>query len=336
MLKRAIGLLKQNRNLDREQMRLAMEVIMNGAASEAEIESFLTLLKTKGETVDEITGAALAMRKFVKRIKVSDGVVLDTCGTGGDNCQTFNVSTIAAFVVAGTGVKVAKHGNRGISSSCGSADLLEALGVNLLVEEEKSSQALKKIGIAFLFAPHLHPAMKYAMPVRKKLNTRTIFNILGPLTNPAFATHQIMGVFSKALTETLIHVLANLGIKHAMVVHGADGLDEISISDKTFVCEYKEKQFNSFLIAPEDFGIKRMPLESLKGADAKFNSRIALDILNGANGPQRDIVLINAAAGIYVADAARNISEGLVKARESIDSKEALRKLEMLKDFTNT
>lgn len=336
MLKRAIGLLKQNRNLDREQMCLAMEVIMSGEANEAEIESFLMLLKAKGETVDEITGAALAMRKFVKKIKAEDVAVLDTCGTGGDNLQTFNVSTIAAFVVAGSGVKVAKHGNRGISSSCGSADLLEALGVNLLTEEEKSSQALKKIGIAFLFAPHLHPAMKYAMPVRKKLNTRTIFNILGPLTNPAFATHQIMGVFSKTLTETLIHVLANLGIKHAMVVHGADGLDEITISEKTFVCEYKESQFNSFLIQPEDFGIKRAQLESLKGADAKFNAKIALDILNGAKGPQRDIVLINAAAGIYVADAAKNITEGLVKARESIDSKKALEKLEMLKNFTNT
>ncbi len=335
MLKETINILGEKKNLTQDEMRLAMEEIMSGKALEADIESFLLKLKEKGETIDEITGAALAMRKFVKKIKTPRGVILDTCGTGGDNCQTFNVSTIAAFVVAAAGITVAKHGNRSVTSSCGSADLLEALGFNLSIDQMKIEEALKKIGIVFLFAPQLHPAMKYAMPVRKRLKTRTIFNILGPLTNPAFASHQIMGVFSKELVEPLAQVLANLGVISAMVVHGEDGLDEITTTSSTFVCEYRDKKFKSYSINPEDFKIKRASSLELKGADPLTNAKIALDILEGKTGPRADIVLLNAAAAIYVAGKASSINEGLIKARGSLDSKEALKKLKMLKEFTN-
>ncbi|MEW6008450.1 MAG: anthranilate phosphoribosyltransferase [Candidatus Omnitrophota bacterium] len=335
MLKNAIEILSKKKDLSTDEMQLAMEEIMSGKALEPDIESFLIRLKDKGESIDEITGAALAMRKFVKRIKTTQDVILDTCGTGGDNCQTFNISTIAAFLVAAAGIKVAKHGNRSITSSCGSADLLESLGVNLSLEEERIEQALEKIGIAFLFAPQLHPAMKYAMPVRKKLKIRTIFNILGPLTNPAFATHQIMGVFKKDLVEPLAHVLANLGLVHAMVVHGEDGLDEISTTSGTFVCEYKDGKFKTFSIKPEDLDFKRALLSDLKGGDGATNAKIALDILKGSISPKRDIVLLNAAAAIYVADKAKDISDGLKIARETLDSGAALKKLELLREFTN-
>lgn len=334
MLKEAIKILGEKKDLTREEMRLSMEEIMTGKAQEHEIESFLLSLKTKGESIDEITGAALTMRKFVKRINAPAGVVVDMCGTGGDNSHTFNISTIAAFVVAGAGIRVAKHGNRSVSSSCGSADVLEALGVNLSIKEEKIEEALEKIGIAFLFAPRLHPAMKHAMGVRKRLKTRTIFNILGPLTNPAFVNHQIMGVFSKELVRPLTHVLANLGLKHAMVVHGEDGMDEITTTTETFICEYRDKNFRSFMFKPDKYGIPKCELKDLEGADVDTNAEIALEIFKGRSGPKRDIVLINAAVAIYVADAAHSIEKGLEMARNCLDSGKALQKLEMLKEFT--
>jgi anthranilate phosphoribosyltransferase len=335
MLKEAINILNQKKNLTLEQMRMSMEEIMSGKADDAHIEAFLLGLKAKGETIEEITGAAMTMRKFVKRIKAPAGVVIDTCGTGGDESGTFNVSTIAAFVVAGAGIRVAKHGNRSVSSHCGSADLLEALGVKVVVDAKTAEETLDKIGITFLFAPEFHPAMKYVMPVRKKLKTRTIFNILGPLTNPAFANRQIIGVFNKELVEPLAHVLANLGLVHAMVVHGSDGLDEITTTGPTFVCEYGQNKFGSFSIEPTDFGIPKASAQDLKGADIQANAKIALDILDGKTGAKTDIVLLNAAAAIYLAEKAKNISDGLRIARDTIDSGVALKKLEMLKEFSN-
>ncbi|MBU2541517.1 MAG: anthranilate phosphoribosyltransferase [Candidatus Omnitrophica bacterium] len=335
MLKEAIKILEQKTDLTQGEMRICMEEIMTGHAAESDIESFLLLLKAKGETVDEITGASLTMRKFVKRIKAPTGIIFDTCGTGGDNAQTFNISTIVAFVLAGADIRVAKHGNRGVSSSCGSADVLEALGVNLLIDAKAIEQALEEIGVVFLFAPNLHPAMKYAMPVRKRLKTRTIFNILGPLTNPAFATHQIIGVFDRKLIDPLIHVLANLGLSHAMVVHGEDGLDEITTCDNTLVCEYKDNDFKNFTIEPDKFGISQARLADLKGGDAVFNAQIVLEVLKGKDGPKKDIVLLNAGVAIYVADSAATIEAGIEKARESIGSGKALDKLQDLKAFTN-
>lgn len=335
MIKEAIIGLSEKKDLGSDRMREVMEEIMLGKTTPVQIAAFLVALRMKGETADEITGAALAMRKFVKRINTFEDVVLDTCGTGADRGHTFNISTISAFVACGCGLVVAKHGNRAVSSRCGSADLLEALGININIDEKKVEECLKKIGIGFLFAPSLHPAMKYASGVRKELGLRTIFNLLGPLTNPAFATHQLLGVYDLKLLKVLAEVLGNLGVRHALVVHGLDGLDEITTTASTRVCELKGKRISSYGLNPGDFGIKKARLKDLEGGDIETNARIAREILQGAKGPGRDIVLFNSGCAIYVADKAKSIKEGIKLAQESIDSGKALRKLEELRQFTN-
>ena len=335
MIKEVIAQLVERKNLTRNQMKEAVEEIMRGQTSPAQIAAFLTALRMKGETVDEITGAAIAMREFVKKITIDEDVILDTCGTGADRMQTFNISTVSAFVAAGSGVVVAKHGNRAISSRSGSADLLEALGVNINIDEQKVEACLKKIGIGFLFAQTLHPAMKNVAPVRKELGIRTIFNVLGPLTNPAFATHQLLGVYDPALLRVVAKVLGNVGVKHAMVVHGDDGLDEITTTTSTHVCELKKGTVRCYTMSPGDFKIKKARLKDLEGGNSEDNARIAASILQGEKGAKRDIVLFNSGCAIYVADKARSIKEGIERAKESIDSGRALRKLEELKEITN-
>jgi len=335
MIKEALAALIDKNDLTQIQMQSVFEEIMRGRLSPAQISAFLIALRMKGETAREITGAALAMRKFVKRIKIKEDVVLDTCGTGGDIKHTFNISTISALVAAGCGLVVAKHGNRAVSSLCGSADLLEALGVNINIDEKKVEECLKTVGIGFLFAQNLHPAMKYAAGVRKELGLRTIFNLLGPLTNPAFATHQLLGVYDPKLLIVLAKVLSNLGVKHGLVVHGLDGLDEITTTTFTKICELKNKKLRSYKISPSDFGIKKSRLKDLEGGSAQDSARITLEILQGKKGPKRDIVLLNSGCAIYTADKAGSIKEGIELARQSIDSGSALRKLEELRRVTN-
>ncbi len=321
-------------NLTASQMETVMEEIMSGKVVTARIISFLMNLDRKGETVEEITAAASVMRRHVTRIHVDKEPLLDTCGTGGDRKGTFNVSTVVAFVASGCGITVAKHGNRSVSSCCGSADILEALGININMAKDKIERCLNDVGIAFLFAPNLHPAMKYAMPARKQIGTRTIFNILGPLTNPAGATHQLVGVYDRHWTNILATVLENLGTVHALVVHSEDGLDEISTTAKTFVCEEYKGKLNSYEMKPEDFGFSKVKLEDLKGGTISDNVKIMLDVLKGKAGPHRDIVILNTAAAIYVCDKAESIKEGLSLAFESIDSGRALKKLELFKEYS--
>jgi len=284
----------------------------------------------KGETIDEITGCAKVMREKVMPIKTDADYVVDTCGTGGDNSHTFNISTISALVAAGAGVRIAKHGNRAVSSDCGSADVLKALGVNIDADADKVAKCIDEVGIGFLFAPLLHPAMKYAIAPRREIGIRTIFNILGPLTNPASAKGQVLGVYDEKLTEPLAYVLKNLGSEHVFVVHGADGLDEMTITDKTFVSELKGGMVHTYTIAPEDFGIHKADRSELIGGTIDDNAKIVLNILNGEKGAKRDIVLLNAGTAIVAGGKASDIKEGIYLAEESIDSGKALQKLEML------
>jgi len=333
MIKEAIAKLIERRDLSLGEMKSVMEEIMTGIATPGQIASFLTALRIKGETIEEITAAVSVMRRYVKRIKSRRRPLLDTCGTGGDRKGTFNISTISAFVASGAGCIVAKHGNRSVSSFCGSADLLEELGVNINLKESEIEECLDKFGIAFLFAPNLHPAMKYATPVRRQIEVRTIFNLLGPLTNPARATHQLIGVYDSKWTRPLALSLARLGAKHVLVVHGMDGLDEVTTTTGTCVCEYRNGKVKSYRIEPRNFGIKVARYRDLCGGDRKTNARIALDILEGKPGPARDIVVLNAACAIYAADKARSIKEGIEMAKYSLDSKQALKKLELLKGY---
>jgi anthranilate phosphoribosyltransferase len=284
----------------------------------------------KGETADEITGAAMAMRERVTPLDVDRERLVDTCGTGGDGRGTFNISTVAAIVAAGAGANVAKHGNRAVSSSCGSADLLAELGVNIDLDAPRMSRVLRKTGIAFLFAPKLHPAMSAVAGVRKELGLRTIFNVLGPLTNPAFARRQVLGVYTDALVEVIGRVLASLGADHALVVHSRDGLDEISISAPTHVCEVRGLELRSYEVGPETFGLRRHSIEGLAGGDARTNARIAREILDGRDGAACDVVVANAAAALYVSGAVSSLRDGADMARESIMTRKALRKLEEL------
>ena len=307
-----------------------MRDIMEGKSTDAQIASFLTALRIKGETVEEITGAAKVMREKVSKISAPENTV-DTCGTGGDMSHTFNISTTAAMVVAACGLPVAKHGNRSVSSSCGSADVLEALNIKIELEPAKVEECLKTTGFGFMFAPLFHPAMKYAIGPRKELGVRTVFNILGPLTNPADAKRQVMGVFSDKLTEPLAQVLGNLGVKHAFVVHGEDGLDEITTTDNTRVSELKDGKVNTYSISPEDLGIKKANKEDLVGGSAEENAKITIEILEGKKGPKRDIVVLNAAAALIAGDKAVDFNEGLKKASEAIDSGTAREKLEEVK-----
>jgi anthranilate phosphoribosyltransferase len=329
MIKDAIATLVTGRSLSMDQAESAMTEIMNGEVTPAQFGAFVTALRIKGETSDEIAGMAKVMR--AKAIPVhTDGPVVDTCGTGGDNASTFNISTAAAFVVAGAGLKVAKHGNRAASSQCGSADVLEALGVKIDLNAQQVERCLKEVGIGFMFAPAFHPAMKYAGPPRREIGIRTVFNILGPLTNPAHAQAQVLGVAEASLTEKMAVVLRTLGCHHALVVHGDDGLDEISITGKTQVREVEGDRIRMYSVSPEDFGFSRTSLEDIKGSNPSENAASVRRILAGDAGPQRDVVLINAAAAIVAGDKARSLPEGAKLAAEAIDSGRALDKLEQL------
>jgi anthranilate phosphoribosyltransferase len=337
ILKKAISDVVSRKDLSQAKISSVMEIIMEGEATPAQIGALLTGLRMKGETVDEITGAAKVMREKAVRIHVnlSHGEPLvDTCGTGGDGAQTFNVSTTAAFVVAGAGVKVAKHGNRSVSSRSGSADVLEALGINLALSPEDVARAVETIGMGFMFAPALHPAMKYAIGPRREIGIRTIFNVLGPLTNPAWANVQLLGVYDPVLTRPLAEVLGRLGSKRAWVVHGEGGLDELSLLGKSVVAQWDKNEVKEFVIRPEDAGLKPCKVEDLMGGDAEKNARILKDIISGEKGPKRDMVLLNAGAAIYLADRAESLKEGVLLAAESIDSMEAMKKLEALKAFS--
>lgn len=327
MLKNAIENLLEGKHLSEKEMMDAMEFIMDGEASPVLIGSFLTALRMKGETAEEITGGAKVMLKKAERIALENLYTLDTCGTGGDCSGTFNISTAVAFIAAASGIHVVKHGNRSVSSRSGSADVLEALGVNISLLPKQVEECVKVQNIGFLFAPTFHKAMRHAAGTRKELGFRTIFNILGPLTNPANAKSQVLGVFDEKLTEPLAKVLANLGVEHAMVVHGMDGLDEITITGETKVTEVKNGDINTYYITPEEFGIKRATRNDILGGDAIENAEIIKNILIGEKGPKRDIVLLNSGAALYVGKKAKSLQEGINYARELIDGGYALDKL---------
>jgi len=334
MIKEAIKLSVEGKDLSEKQMAGAMRDIMEGKSTDAQIGAFLTALRMKGETVEEITGAAKVMREKVTRVK-APAYTVDTCGTGGDMSHTFNISTTAALIVAACGVPVAKHGNRSVSSSCGSADVLEALGIKIDLEPHKVEQCLEETGFGFMFAPLFHPAMKFAIGPRKEMGIRTVFNILGPLTNPAGAERQVLGVFSDTLTEPMAKVLGNLGVTHAFVVHGEDGLDEITNTDRTRVTELKNGNIATYFISPEDFGFKKAEHRDLTGGNARENAAIVTEILNGHIGPKRDIVLMNAAAALVTGEKAKNFNEAVTLAAKAIDSGIALKKLEEVKKVSN-
>ncbi len=334
MIKEAIDLLVKGQSLDMEQAAAVMNQIMEGEATPAQFGSFVTALRLKGETVEEIAGMARVMREKALPVKVS-GALVDTCGTGGDSSKTFNISTTAAFVVAGAGLKVAKHGNRGMSSGCGSADVLDALGVKIDLGAPEVERCLEDIGIGFMFAPTFHPAMKYASPSRKEIGIRTVFNILGPMTNPAGAQAQLLGVFDEALTMIMAEVLGILGCKHALVVHGEDGLDEITLGGKTTVCELKDGLVSRYYIHPDDFGFARTSVDQLRGGPPQENADILRRVVKGEKGPYRDIVLLNAAAALVAGDVESDLQKGVRLAAEAIDSGRALEKLERLVELTN-
>lgn len=322
------------KDLSESQMTEMIGTVLAGQATDAQIGAMMGALATKGETFAELAGAATAMRRAALRIQAPGAVVVDTCGTGGDGANTFNISTTAAFVVAGAGVTVAKHGNRSVSSRCGSADVLEALGVNLATPPEAVEEALGEIGIGFLFAPLYHGAMRHAAKARKEVGVRSIFNMLGPLTNPAGANCQVIGVYGPTLTEMFAQALNLLGARHVLVVHGLDGLDEISVCAPTRVCELNQGQIRTFEIAPEQFFEERAEPGDLAGGDPAANAAITLSILGGESGPRRNVVLINAAAALVAAGKAATLAEGIKLAAQAIDSGAAAAKLEALVQFT--
>lgn len=330
MIKEAISKLILKKDLTKNEIEDCFEEIMTGEATPAQISAFLTALRIKGETVEEITGAAMVMRAHATKVNAKVDVVLDTCGTGGDASGTFNISTISAIVASGAGAVVAKHGNRSVSSQCGSADLLTALGVNVELSVKEVERCIEEIGIGFLYAPLLHGAMMYAAPVRREIGIRTIFNILGPLTNPAGARHQLLGVYEEKLTDKLALVLKNLGSEHALVCHGKDGLDEVTTTADTTISELKKGEIKTYKISPKDFGIDWAKPEDLQGKDPKTNAKIALKILKGEKGPQADIVALNAGCALYVCDITSTIEDGVELAKESIQSGKALKKLNRL------
>lgn len=334
MIKEAILKVFRKENLTYEEAEKVMNEIMEGEATSVQMSSYLTALSMKGETVDEITASAAGMRSHCVRL-LHEMDVLEIVGTGGDGSNSFNISTTSALVIAAAGIPVAKHGNRAASSKSGAADVLEALGVNIAVSPEVSTALLEKIGICFLFAQNYHIAMKYVAPVRKELGIRTIFNILGPLANPAGANMELMGVYDEALVEPLAKVLANLGVRRAMVVYGTDGLDEISMSAPTKVCEVIDGRFISYEITPEQFGFTRCKKEDLAGGTPAENAEITKGILNGEKGAKRDAVLMNAGAAIYLAGKANCIREGIELARKILDSGKAREQLEQFVEFSN-
>lgn len=335
MIKEAIAKVVERIDLKEEEAEQVMREIMEGKATPAQIASYITALRMKGESVAEITGSAKVMREKAVRVRVSDPMVVDTCGTGGDRLHTFNISTTVAFVVAGCGVTVAKHGNRSVSSSCGSADVLKTLGIQIDLPPERVEACINDIGIGFLFAPLFHGAMKHAVAPRQETGIRTIFNILGPLTNPAGATVQVLGVFSSIYTELMAQVLLNLGSRHCFVVHGSDGLDEITITGKSRISEGKGGRVLTYPLEPKDFQLPGGSLKDLAGGNADVNAAILLDILKGEKGPKRDVVLMNTAPALVAVGKAKTLQEGVHLAEESIDSGRAMGKLEALKEMTN-
>ncbi len=334
MIKEATVKLIDNENLSYEEAMAVMGEIMNGETSQVQMAAFLAALSAKGETIEEITACAAGMRAYAVPVSC-DFDLLDIVGTGGDDAKSFNISTTAAIVIASGDVKVAKHGNRAASSKSGAADCLEALGVKICLLPEKCVELLETIGICFFFAQSYHTSMKYVGPVRKELGIRTIFNILGPLTNPASANMQVLGVYNESLVEPLAHVLSNLGVKRGMVVYGQDKLDEISISAPTTVCEFTEKNFNKYVIEPEDFGFKRSNKNELTGGTPRENAKITLEILSGAKGPKREAVLLNAGAGLYIAGKTDSHAKGVILAEELIESGKAKAKLDQFIEQSN-
>lgn len=334
MIQEAIAKLVERKNLTQHEAEQVMNEIMEGKATDAQIAAFLISLRMKTETIEEITACAKIMREKSSSIKPKADYLVDTCGTGGDKSGTFNISTTAAFVAAGTGVSVAKHGNKSVSSRCGSADVLAALGINIQLEPKLVEKCIEETGIGFMFAPLFHPAMKYVMNARKETGVRTVFNILGPMTNPAGAKSQVIGVFNPALMKDIANVMKNLGSSHVMVVNG-DGLDEVTIAGKTKVAELKDSKIRVYDINPEDYGFDISPLNKILGGDAQENANTIISILKGAEGPKRDVVLLNAGAAIYVSGKVSSLREGIEAAKKSIDSGAALKKLEALKEFTN-
>lgn len=335
MIKEAIKKLSMKQNLSYEEARQVMDEIMEGSASAVQMSSFLTALSLKGETIEEITACAEGMRSHCIRL-LHQFPVLEIVGTGGDHSNSFNISTTSSIVISSCGVPVAKHGNRAASSACGSADVLEALGVNIRVDENKSKQMLEQIGICFLFAQNYHISMKYVAPVRKELGIRTVFNILGPLANPAGATMQLMGVYDQSLVQPLAQVMSNLGVEKGMVVHGHDGMDEISMTSPTSVCEVLDGKFTENIITPEQFGFQRCTKADLLGADAAVNAQITRSILDGTlQGPKRDVVLLNSGCALYIAGKTKSIKEGIALAKDAIDTKKALKQLENFIKLSN-
>jgi len=334
-IKQAINQVIDGQNLTETEAEEVMEQIMSGQATSAQIGGLLVALRLKGETVAEVTGFARAMRQNAIPVRSHHPLLVDTCGTGGDGSGTFNVSTTAAFVVAGAGLPVAKHGNRSVSSQCGSADVLQALGVNLDITPEKVSACIDQVGIGFLFAPKLHPAMKYAIGPRREMGVRTVFNILGPLTNPAGAHVQVLGVYDGALTEMMARVLGSLGSKGAFVVHGHGGQDELSTTGPNKVSQLKDGRVDTYTLDPQALGLPRAQMAELKGGEAAENAQITRSVLAGEKGPRRDVVLLNAAASLVAGGVAENLQAGIQLAIQSIDSGAALNKLEAMVAFTN-
>ncbi|ACT49075.1 anthranilate phosphoribosyltransferase [Methylotenera mobilis] len=317
-------------------MQGLMQQVMAGELTAAQIAGALVALRIKGETVDEIAAAASVMRSLSTKVEIEDtSHLVDTCGTGGDGIQTFNISTVSAFIAAAAGAKVAKHGGRSVSSTCGSADVLEALGVNVNLSPEQVANSVNQVGLGFMFAPNHHSAMKHAAPVRRELGIRTLFNLLGPLTNPASAKRQVMGVFSRDLTGKLAHVLKQLGSEHVMVVCGADGMDEISFTGDTYVAELKHGEVLEYTVNPTQFGLNLHDLSSIKVSNAQESKDIILALLSGKTGPARDIVLLNAGAAIYVAGITTTLADGIKAAANMLDGGQAMQKLQALITATN-
>lgn len=335
MIKEAIVKLSQNQNLTYQEAESVMDEIMSGAATPVQMSAYLTALSLKGETIDEITASAAGMRAHCIKL-LHDMDVLEIVGTGGDGANSFNISTTSSLLIAAAGIPVAKHGNRAASSKCGAADVLEALGVKITLSPERSAEILKKINICFLFAQNYHIAMKYVAPIRKELGIRTVFNILGPLSNPAGANMELMGVFDESLVEPLAEVMANLGVKRGMVVFGQDKLDEISMSAPTTVCEIQDGKFINYILTPEQFGYTRCTKEALQGGTPEENAEITRSILEGRDkGAKRQAVCLNAGAAIYIAGKAESIEDGVKMAENLIDSGAALKKLEEFIQETN-
>lgn len=337
MIAEAIKKIVNKGDLTYDEAYQVMNEIMDGATTQVQNAAFLAALSTKStraETIDEISGCAAAMRAHALKVD-HDMDVLEIVGTGGDGAQSFNISTVSAFVLAAAGVKVAKHGNRAASSKCGTADCLEALGINIVQEPEKAVELLQKAGMCFFFAQKYHASMKYVGPIRKELGIRTVFNILGPLTNPGHPTMQLLGVYDEYLLEPLAKVLTSLGVKRGLVVYGQDKLDEISLSAPTSVCELDNGTYKTYEIKPEDFGLTRCTREDLRGGDPAENAQIAIAVLKGEKGPRRDTVLMNAGAGLYIAGKASSIADGIRLAGELIDSGKALTVMETFKAESN-